>query len=156
MLRLSLILIAALWVGFFAWGTPTEPTAQPEQTASGATARTGAVTIYAVPTILDTARSPMPQTARATPAPVLTIQASATVPKDPIDADPTVDLPLFTVIGTRVNLRAGPSTATDVVMSLSRGSVTEALAPEADGWINIRDLNTGLSGFMASQFLELL
>lgn len=41
-------------------------------------------------------------------------------------------------------------------MSLSLGSVTEALGPEKNGWIEIRDLNTGLSGYMSAQFLELL
>lgn len=158
LLRLSIILIAALWAGFLIWGAPTAPTAQSDQNMRNGTTRTASVTNYAVPTILAVDRPTLAAkqtTTRAAPLPILAVQI-ATAPTPPLDTAPAEELPLFTVTGTRVNLRAGPSTDTDVVMSLSLGSVTEALGAENEGWIKIRDLNTGLSGYMSARFLELL
>ena len=154
MLRLSIILIATLWAGFLIWGTPSETTPQSGQNLSDRALRAASVPIYSEPTILSVDR-PTPTTARAAPPAVLAVQI-ATEPTSPEKIVPTEELPLLTVTGSRVNLRTGPSTQTDIVMSLSLGSVTEALSPEKDGWTEIRDLNTGLSGYMSAQFLELL
>lgn len=154
MLRLSIILIAALWASFLIWGTPTDTISQSDPALRDQPPRTVRVPIYSEPTIVSVDR-PTVTAARAAPQPVLAIEVSAE-PAAQQNTVPIEELPLFTVTGTRVNLRTGPSTATDIVMSLSLGSVTEALGPESNGWIEIRDLNTGLSGYMSAQFLELL
>lgn len=61
---------------------------------------------------------------------------------------------LLRVSGDRVNMRAGPSTADGVVGSLLGGTLAEALGPEAGGWIEVRDVESGRTGFMSARFLE--
>jgi hypothetical protein len=166
LLRLSVILLAVLWVCATIWGTPVASTAdaQTPLRLPEAPKVVGSVTTYAVPTILsaDTARSlaPSASTRAATPAVLpLPTPASVTRPATPEPEIVPIEaalLPLFTVIGTRVNMRAGPSTENPVVAALSLGSVTEALGPEIGGWIEIRDLDSGISGFMSVRFLEAL
>ena len=58
------------------------------------------------------------------------------------------------VTGSRVNLRAGPSTADRVVGSLSGGTLAEPVGESINGWTEVRDVATGVTGFMASRFLE--
>ena len=154
MLRLSIILIAALWAGFLIWGTRPNTTAQSDQNPRDRGPRPAIVSIYLEHTILSADRT-APTTARAAPPPVLAIQV-ATEPTSPEKIVPSDELPLSTVTGSRANLRTGPSTQTNIVISLSLGSLTEALGPEQNDWIEIRDLNTGLSSYMSAQFLELL
>ncbi len=59
------------------------------------------------------------------------------------------------VTGSRVNLRAGPSTSDAVVAQLVRGTETEVLDEVGDGWLQIRDLATGTVGFMSGDFLSI-
>lgn len=61
---------------------------------------------------------------------------------------------LLRVSGTTVNMRAGPSTAEPVVGNLAEGTLAEPLGPEADGWIEIRDVASGRTGFMSARFLD--
>ena len=63
------------------------------------------------------------------------------------------DAALYRVTGSRVNLRAGPSTGNAVVDSLVRGTMVERIGERA-GWIELRDLDTGLTGYMSARFLE--
>ena len=58
------------------------------------------------------------------------------------------------VTGTRVNMRAGPSTNDSVVGSLQRGARAELLADTRDGWLQIRDISTGAEGYMSARFLS--
>jgi hypothetical protein len=58
------------------------------------------------------------------------------------------------VTGSRVNLRAGPSTSDAVVARLARGAETVVLAEAGEGWFRIRDLDTGAEGFMSGDFLS--
>lgn len=75
------------------------------------------------------------------------------VPKqDEVSAEP--DLDLLRVTGTVVNMRAGPSSANQVVGSLPRGTVAEAIGAPQNGWQQIRDLASGQTGWMFARFLE--
>jgi uncharacterized protein YgiM (DUF1202 family) len=65
---------------------------------------------------------------------------------------PTADVRYVT--GTRVNLRAGPSTLDDVVAQLARGTKAVVLDDGGGGWLQIRDLDTGVEGFMSGDFLS--
>ena len=56
------------------------------------------------------------------------------------------------VTGSRVNMRAGPSTANPVVTSLPRGAEV-VIVGEAGGWMELRDPDSGLTGFMSANFL---
>ena len=70
----------------------------------------------------------------------------------PPDAPPSTR-PLVEVTGSTVNLRSGPSTDTAILDSLPRGTQAEILATLADGWAQIRVIETGTEGYMADRFL---
>ncbi len=61
---------------------------------------------------------------------------------------------LLFVTGSRVNLRAGPSTGHAVLRKLGLGDVAVLLGPGPEGWTRIRDIETGAVGFMSSDFLS--
>lgn len=61
---------------------------------------------------------------------------------------------LLQVNGSRVNLRSGPSTSNAVVDSLVGGTLAEPLGNVVDGWVEIRDVASGLTGYMSAQFLD--
>lgn len=63
------------------------------------------------------------------------------------------DLPLVEVTGSRVNLRAGPSTGEAVLVSLAGGARAELIAAPGNGWAQIRTLDGGVEGYMADRFL---
>lgn len=167
MLRLTFTLIVGLWAVFAIWGDPVEAvaTAPDAENAQSTSVRTAGVIVYRTPTLL-TPGTATQASSRGLTAPLLPsanvspIAVSLRQPEQPFApaapvAAPQADLlPLYTVTGTRVNMRAGPSTANPVVGALALGSVTEALGPEIDGWVEIRDLDSGVSGFMATRFLN--
>lgn len=64
------------------------------------------------------------------------------------------DMPLAEVTGSRVNMRAGPSTNDPVLIALRRGDQVELIGATGDGWAQIRALADGREGFMAIRFLN--
>ena len=82
------------------------------------------------------------------------------------DTSPEPVVPLFTpeltveaskllfVTGSRVNLRAGPSTGQAVVTQLGLGDRAELLSNTADGWVQIRHVESGRIGYMSADFLS--
>ncbi len=62
--------------------------------------------------------------------------------------------PRLYVTGSRVNMRAGTSTREEILARLVRGTEVEFLGIPTDGWTEIRVVETGARGFMASQFLS--
>lgn len=78
------------------------------------------------------------------------------VPKikpEPITQETASATPLYEVTGSRVNMRAGPSTQHGVVAALGRGTQTLYLG-EHDGWAQIKVIKSGQRGFMAAKFLR--
>lgn len=61
---------------------------------------------------------------------------------------------MLRVAGSRVNMRSGPSTSDSVVDSLPGGTLAERIGAEHDGWVEIRDVASGRSGFMVARFLD--
>jgi hypothetical protein len=59
---------------------------------------------------------------------------------------------MLRVTGSRVNLRAGPSTANAVVGSVARGDIVELVGHANDAWAEIRV--DGREAFMARRFLD--
>ncbi len=51
-------------------------------------------------------------------------------------------------------MRGGPSTADGVIDSLAEGTLAEAIGETVDGWREIRDVETGRTGFMSARFLQ--
>ena len=59
------------------------------------------------------------------------------------------------VTGSRVNLRAGPSTSYDVVTKLRRGDDVEVLQDPGTGWVKLRAFDGNSVGWMSADFLEI-
>ncbi|QBY02316.1 SH3 domain-containing protein [Rhodophyticola sp. CCM32] len=77
--------------------------------------------------------------------------APATTPAAEIAEAPR---PVVYVTGRRVNMRAGPSTGTAVILSLGFGAEAEQIGDVTDGWVQIRDLASDQTGYMAERFLS--
>lgn len=60
---------------------------------------------------------------------------------------------LWSVTGTRVNLRSGPGTSNAVVGQVVQGMQAEMLA-EANGWYQIRSTDGATSGWIFGKFLQ--
>ena len=146
-----------------ALATSADPAQGPDETA--ATSIDARATV--VGTAAGTPDSAAPQTAIVptlsqpdTLGLALTDEASAPVaPADaaaPSIAPPgtpeTADLVTLFVTGTRVNVRAGPSTDFGVVDSVSYGEAVELLEYSGDSWAEIR-IDESTVGFMARRFL---
>ena len=58
-----------------------------------------------------------------------------------------------TVAGNRVNVRGGPGTDYDVVIRLGRGDAVEVLQDNGDGWVQMRPVDGGPTGWMADFLL---
>ncbi|TFL17488.1 SH3 domain-containing protein [Jannaschia formosa] len=180
MMKLTFTLAAALYVGFVIWGQPIENDLErdvatpviasvvPTETAEfdrptilGLSPSEPQVTrtVVAAPdpaVVAASAPAPSAPTPRLIGEPVvvsLVAPAAAATPETAAAAEPGTE-GLLRVTGSRVNMRSGPSTSNDVVDSLPRGTLAEAIGEPVDGWQEIRDVSTGLTGFMAARFLE--
>lgn len=75
----------------------------------------------------------------------------------PPDAIPPLVSPdsatLLIVIGTSVNMRAGPSTDRDVIGAMRQGERAERIAETVDGWVQVRNVSSGQIGYMAGRYL---
>jgi uncharacterized protein YraI len=57
------------------------------------------------------------------------------------------------VSGRRVNMRSGPGTNYGVLDTLTRGTQTEVIEVNANGWARIRVTTTDQVGWMSSRLL---
>jgi uncharacterized protein YgiM (DUF1202 family) len=67
---------------------------------------------------------------------------------------PSPGPPYFYVAIQGLNLRAGPSTGSKVLTSLSLNDQVEMLGANAAGWSQVRHLRTNIIGWVASRYLE--
>lgn len=58
-----------------------------------------------------------------------------------------------TVSGNRVNVRGGPSINYGIVSKLSRGEAVQILEDNGDGWVRMKPVDGGESGWMADFLL---
>ncbi|WP_371156835.1 SH3 domain-containing protein [Jannaschia sp. 2305UL9-9] len=178
MFKMTITLAAALYAGFIIWGEPeTSAAVAGDSDAPVILATTSAD--YARPTILGLTSGDGEVVTRAAvttdivPDPA-TIAASAPTPTavqprligepvvvslvQPANQPAAVTAPetevLLRVTGNRVNLRSGPSTSDRIVGSLTRDMLAEPIGEESNGWQEIRDVETGTTGFMAARFLS--
>ncbi len=86
-----------------------------------------------------------------TPEPEVVIEQATFVAETTSAAD-TVSV--WKVAGDWVNMRDGPSTNYYVLETLPRGTKAEVLAVNADGWAQIRLLESGQVGWMAERLLS--
>ncbi|MBF9030843.1 SH3 domain-containing protein [Rhodobacterales bacterium HKCCE3408] len=75
-------------------------------------------------------------------------------PVDTAEPPPSVAAGRLYVTGDRVNLRAGPSTAFEVVTALDLGTPVDVLGAAEDNWFEIEDVLSGARGFMSGDFLS--
>ncbi len=110
-----------------------------------------------------------PAIAGATPPPVslASLERGAALFATPLDgSDPspiTIAAPIpapeppapdiRAVSGRRVNMREGPGTRFAVLASLSRGAKVEILDDPGSGWVKLRPLEGGPTGWMASSLI---
>lgn len=86
-------------------------------------------------------------------------EAVETVVEEPV-VEPVVEVvapapaDLRYVSGSVVNMRGGPSTNFGVVDKLPRGTLTEVVEVNSEGWARIIVPSTGLEGWMAERFLQ--
>ena len=108
---------------------------------------------------------PVVARAAAIELPALTIENAATVEAEIVQATVTINpvkpivevapvVDLRTVAGRRVNMRQGPGTNFGVVDTLDRGTQTEVIAVNDDGWAQVVVTNTGQTGWMAERLLS--
>ncbi len=64
----------------------------------------------------------------------------------------TVDI--RTVQGSRVNMRSGPGTEYDVIDQLSQSTQVEILTDSGDGWVELRPVTGGATGWIAEFLLS--
>lgn len=182
MLKLTFTLVVALYAGFVIWGEPdaqtadassestpliladsagsdTAPVVLETNASSRADVSRSAITVPDASSVLTS--TPEATTAnRSTvgePVRVSLVQPSiASAPSAAVvpQIEENANAGLMQVTGTRVNMRAGPSTDNSVVDSLVRGTIVEVLGEEVNGWVELRDVATGVTGFMAARFIE--
>ncbi|MGC8204072.1 SH3 domain-containing protein [Aliiroseovarius sp. PTFE2010] len=61
---------------------------------------------------------------------------------------------VFVVSGSRVNVRAGPSTQFGVVGQVIRGDLAMVVEETSNGWARIRIEGDGVEGYMSTRFLD--
>ena len=86
-----------------------------------------------------------------TPEPEAVIEQAAFVAETTAATDTVA---VWKVAGDWVNMRDGPSTNDYVLETLPRGTEAEILAVNADGWAQIRLLESGQVGWMAERLLS--
>ncbi len=147
----------------------------PRPVGAVATAPIGELTLAPAPTLTSVptpapvpapaptpAPAPAPETASpATSANVAPVSVPVGAPAPvaapvvaPMTAPAPAPAPRLYVTGSRVNMRAGTSTREEILAKLVRGTEVEFLGTPTDGWTEIRVVETGARGFMASQFLS--
>lgn len=93
-------------------------------------------------------------------APPRSLSTYDTVLPDPVvevapeEAPPPPVQDIRTVTSTRVNLRAGPSTNTDVLGTLVQGDQVAVLETGSDGWVQLEIVGTNITGWTLSRFLS--
>ncbi|WP_296417889.1 SH3 domain-containing protein [Pseudooctadecabacter sp.] len=120
------------------------------------------VTRAATPTLLSVSTSNLAPAPEAEEAVVVPVVAQATPAEPEIVEDqvalasaPVAEAPvdIREVASSRVNMRAGPGTNFDVIITLDGGTELEVLEVDDSGWANVATLDRGIEGWMAERLL---
>lgn len=120
------------------------------------------VTRAATPTLLSVSTSNLAPAPEAEEAVVVPVVAQATPAEPEIVEDqvalapaPVAEAPvdIREVASSRVNMRAGPGTNFDVIITLDGGTELEVLEVDGSGWANVATLDRGIEGWMAERLL---
>lgn len=138
MIRLTLILLAGLWLTMTLAGRPPEFAEMPVAAAEAASDRLA----------LEDEAGALARAIAATQA-----RRDAPLPQAQPAALETPVPRLGTVTGSRVNLRAGPTTADPVVGQVVRGARL-TLLDEGDGWLLVERPTTGEKAWIFGRFVD--
>ena len=58
------------------------------------------------------------------------------------------------IVATRVNMRAGPGTSSDILMRLAKGDSVEVLEDNGSGWLRLRALPADRVGWIAARLVS--
>ena len=135
---------------------PRRPAPQVQPAANDAEAPQAAPQPSApiVPAVVVQAEAQTPQQVQRFPGPALRPSPEHADPVAAPTAEGTApEGPVLYVTGSRVNVRAGPSTGDRVVTALDRGAAVQPLGSADGEWVNIRVAN-GNAGYVAGRFLS--
>lgn len=162
MIRLTLLLLAAITVTMIVAGREPEMTTQAETP----TPPVEVARAETAPTALSDNRLALDDEAGAL-ARALAATEAANEPEpqpvsfDPASAEPDEAVPeaaadetAWYVTGSRVNLRDGPSTSTAVVGQAREGQRVDVLDATPDGWMRIRVIESGLTAYIYGRFVS--
>ncbi|PZX16657.1 SH3 domain-containing protein [Palleronia aestuarii] len=154
MIRLTLLLLAAIFVTMVLAGRGPDPRGTVGGTRNVAASRAEPVPEELVPqpNRLDLAdeRGAIERALAASEAP----PEAPPPPEDGEEAAPVAEgPPLRSVSGNRVNMRSGPGTAYDVIGQLQEGERVAVLDDPGDGWVEVEVSTTGTQGWMADFLL---
>jgi len=170
-IRLTCLLCASLYGGMLIFGTGDPDAGQIAPVASrgidapatlplmigAAQASEAPATEPSMPEIESRVALTLPVKVATVPTPeVVARPIKVSVPDAPTEVLQTPGIEVVEITGRIVNLRAGPSTLTEVVTRLKRGERAEVVADDGNGWIRIRDLNSGTEGYMSADYLSLV
>lgn len=131
--------------------------AEPSGTEVISTANAQPAPDRAAPALLVKASATAEKT-KLTPAAKAEAAARAMAKAKPASVNTTsaddTGLDILFVSGSSVNMRGGPSTRYGVVSRLTRGMEVIEIAQTDNGWSQIKVVETGARGFMASKFLK--
>ena len=67
---------------------------------------------------------------------------------------PTRAADMREIVATRVNMRAGPGTSSDILMRLAKGDSVEVLEDNGSGWLRLRALPADRVGWIAARLVS--
>ncbi|MEC7256683.1 MAG: SH3 domain-containing protein [Pseudomonadota bacterium] len=67
---------------------------------------------------------------------------------------PTRTADMREIVATRVNMRAGPGTSSDILMRLGKGDSVEVLEDNGSGWLRLRALPADRVGWIAARLVS--
>lgn len=173
MIRLTLALVAVLFLGMKMAERLPEPPKHADDVAPSQTASLGDIRIAAPDNAPPAPVRRRPNRVPVATAPSVPFSAPAVIGPDgkPVvvsvepAAVPQTDSPAATpeaeavpvvryVAASRVNVRQGPSTGNPVVGSVAYADAVEIVSEPTNGWVEIRIEGDGVHGYMAARFLQ--
>jgi len=90
------------------------------------------------------------------PAPQADIIQAVAVETTPVEDPAPVAVEVVDIreVGSsRVNMRSGPGTNFDVIVTLNSGTALEVIEVDESGWANVATVDRGIEGWMAERLL---
>ena len=171
MIRLTLALVAVLFLGMKMAERLPEPPKHADDAAPSQTASLGDIRIATPDNAPPAPVRRRPNRVPAATAPSVPFSAPAVigpdgnpvvVPVEPVELTTTENpttppeaVPAVRyVAASRVNVREGPSTGNPVVGSVAYADAVEIVSEPTNGWVEIRIEGDGIHGYMAARFLQ--